>query len=164
MEIFKWTEVVSSNRRNRGFWLIFGVLAGFSAVVFALALCARNALRHGVRKEEDEGTASAWLHWPGWSAVKNGGAAEGGGGEILRGPQRLYALIRNNGSFSERVRTGDVAGAKRQGVNQTGIPVWQRRILMGERCRLPDYSGLILYDQYGNPLPQNPDRLQNVMN
>ncbi|XP_062218941.1 uncharacterized protein LOC133918868 [Phragmites australis] len=31
-------------------------------------------------------------------------------------------------------------------------PVWQRRILMGTRCELPRFSGLILYDEHGQPL------------
>ncbi|XP_058095192.1 uncharacterized protein LOC131240758 [Magnolia sinica] len=31
-------------------------------------------------------------------------------------------------------------------------PLWQRRILMGERCELPRFSGLILYDERGHPL------------
>ncbi|XXG61680.1 hypothetical protein AAC387_Pa05g0227 [Persea americana] len=31
-------------------------------------------------------------------------------------------------------------------------PLWQRRILMGERCELPKFSGLILYDERGHPL------------
>lgn len=30
--------------------------------------------------------------------------------------------------------------------------VWQRPILMGEKCELPRFSGLILYDQKGMPL------------
>lgn len=32
-------------------------------------------------------------------------------------------------------------------------PVWQRAILMGERCQRPTFSGLVLYDEKGNPLP-----------
>ncbi|XP_073119517.1 uncharacterized protein [Henckelia pumila] len=32
--------------------------------------------------------------------------------------------------------------------------VWQRPILMGEKCELPRFSGLILYDQRGMPLHQ----------
>lgn len=32
--------------------------------------------------------------------------------------------------------------------------VWQRPILMGEKCELPRFSGLILYDQRGTPLHQ----------
>lgn len=31
-------------------------------------------------------------------------------------------------------------------------PVWQRPILMGEKCELPRFSGLILYDERGQPL------------
>ncbi|GMN63970.1 hypothetical protein TIFTF001_033043 [Ficus carica] len=31
-------------------------------------------------------------------------------------------------------------------------PVWQRPILMGEKCELPRYSGLILYDENGQLL------------
>lgn len=31
-------------------------------------------------------------------------------------------------------------------------PFWQHRILMGERCELPRFSGLILYDERGQPV------------
>ncbi|KAJ1690745.1 hypothetical protein LUZ63_014900 [Rhynchospora breviuscula] len=34
-------------------------------------------------------------------------------------------------------------------------PLWQRRILMGERCEMPRFSGLILYDERGFPLPSS---------
>nr|GMD33302.1 trifunctional UDP-glucose 4,6-dehydratase/UDP-4-keto-6-deoxy-D-glucose 3,5-epimerase/UDP-4-keto-L-rhamnose-reductase RHM1 [Ipomoea batatas]GMD37128.1 trifunctional UDP-glucose 4,6-dehydratase/UDP-4-keto-6-deoxy-D-glucose 3,5-epimerase/UDP-4-keto-L-rhamnose-reductase RHM1 [Ipomoea batatas] len=34
-------------------------------------------------------------------------------------------------------------------------PVWQRPILMGEKCELPSFSGLILYDDEGRPLHNN---------
>ncbi|XP_037438066.1 uncharacterized protein LOC119305725 [Triticum dicoccoides] len=34
-----------------------------------------------------------------------------------------------------------------------GRPVWQRRILMGMRCELPRFSGLVLYDEHGRPIP-----------
>ncbi|KAE8720339.1 hypothetical protein F3Y22_tig00020307pilonHSYRG00011 [Hibiscus syriacus] len=29
-------------------------------------------------------------------------------------------------------------------------PVWQKNILMGEKCELPDFSGVIIYDSQGN--------------
>ncbi|KAH7290413.1 hypothetical protein KP509_30G047500 [Ceratopteris richardii] len=38
----------------------------------------------------------------------------------------------------------------------TTSPVWQRGILMGEKCELPDFSGLILYDEHGNSTQQRP--------
>lgn len=34
-------------------------------------------------------------------------------------------------------------------------PVWQRPILMGEKCELPRFSGLILYDESGQPVCVN---------
>ena len=34
------------------------------------------------------------------------------------------------------------------------LPVWQRPILMGGKCQLPGFSGLILYDDRGRPLPR----------
>lgn len=41
-------------------------------------------------------------------------------------------------------------------------PVWQRPILMGEKCELPRFSGLILYDERGHPLcdSHNETRIQ----
>lgn len=33
--------------------------------------------------------------------------------------------------------------------------VWQRVILRGERCAPLSFSGLILYDEHGNPLPSS---------
>ncbi|KAJ3692333.1 hypothetical protein LUZ60_012683 [Juncus effusus] len=38
------------------------------------------------------------------------------------------------------------------------LPLWQRRILMGEKCELPRFSGLILYDERGFPLETNSRR------
>jgi len=39
--------------------------------------------------------------------------------------------------------------------------VWQRRILMGERCQPPNFSGQIVYDHKGNRLSQFPPRTPN---
>jgi len=39
-----------------------------------------------------------------------------------------------------------------------GDSVWQRSILMGERCQPPDFPGVIIYDNKGNRLPQFPPR------
>ena len=35
-------------------------------------------------------------------------------------------------------------------------PLWKRRILMGEKCELPRFSGVILYDEHGFPLRDTP--------
>eukprot|EP00252_Welwitschia_mirabilis_P013515 TRINITY_DN29720_c0_g1_i1.p1 TRINITY_DN29720_c0_g1~~TRINITY_DN29720_c0_g1_i1.p1 ORF type:complete len:162 (-),score=10.40 TRINITY_DN29720_c0_g1_i1:249-734(-) len=39
--------------------------------------------------------------------------------------------------------------------------IWRRNILMGERCRPPNFSGAILYDDKGNRLPHFPVRSSN---
>ncbi|KAG2650708.1 uncharacterized protein LOC120655630 [Panicum virgatum] len=31
-------------------------------------------------------------------------------------------------------------------------PIWQRRVLMGVKCQLPRFSGMILYDETGRPV------------
>lgn len=58
-----------------------------------------------------------------------------------------------------KAELGDVATpAAIRGVQEQQMPhrspVWQRTILMGERCKRPTFSGLILYDEKGNPLPK----------
>lgn len=34
--------------------------------------------------------------------------------------------------------------------DQQRLPVWQKNILMGGKCQLPDFSGVILYNSEGN--------------
>ncbi|KAD4386222.1 hypothetical protein R6Q59_009472 [Mikania micrantha] len=34
--------------------------------------------------------------------------------------------------------------------------VWQKNILMGGKCQLPDFSGVIIYDSEGNIVPPKP--------
>ncbi|MCO5591871.1 hypothetical protein L7F22_045864 [Adiantum nelumboides] len=46
------------------------------------------------------------------------------------------------------------AGADQVEQGKLSPHVWQRSILMGERCKRPNFSGLILYDEKGNLLPR----------
>jgi hypothetical protein len=39
-----------------------------------------------------------------------------------------------------------------------GDSLWQRTILMGEKCQPPDFSGAIIYDDKGNQLTEFPPR------
>ncbi|XP_047340564.1 uncharacterized protein LOC124944134 [Impatiens glandulifera] len=41
-------------------------------------------------------------------------------------------------------------------------PVWQRPILMGEKCELPCFSGVILYDESGRPLHQQEENAVRI--
>ncbi|KAK3012576.1 hypothetical protein RJ639_009725 [Escallonia herrerae] len=45
-----------------------------------------------------------------------------------------------------------------------GEAVWRRTIIMGERCRPLEFSGKILYDSNGNPLPESPHPIQATVN
>ncbi|XP_050368920.1 uncharacterized protein LOC126787024 [Argentina anserina] len=68
-----------------------------------------------------------------------------------------WGEIRRGGSWRETTPTGPLL-EKRIGVemgwhsHNSESPVWQRPILMGEKCELPRFSGLILYDERGQPL------------
>uniref|UniRef100_A0ACD5T8H0 Uncharacterized protein n=1 Tax=Avena sativa TaxID=4498 RepID=A0ACD5T8H0_AVESA len=37
-------------------------------------------------------------------------------------------------------------------LERAGTPIWQRRVLMGVKCQLPRFSGMILYDERGRPV------------
>ncbi|CAE5967307.1 unnamed protein product [Arabidopsis arenosa] len=50
----------------------------------------------------------------------------------------------------ETRRPPPLLAAKERSLNAVD-PVWQRPILMGEKCELPRFSGLILYDERGHP-------------
>ncbi|KAL3733957.1 hypothetical protein ACJRO7_023327 [Eucalyptus globulus] len=71
-----------------------------------------------------------WSKASKWEDRKMGGWGE-------RSPLPLLAL------------EGDVVGWQS---HNSESPVWQRPILMGEKCELPRFSGLILYDEQGRPL------------
>ncbi|TKY66362.1 hypothetical protein E2542_SST09232 [Spatholobus suberectus] len=58
----------------------------------------------------------------------------------------------------QRKRGSPLLGLQRQGLesgwqsHNSESPVWQRPILRGEKCELPRFSGLILYDEKGRLL------------
>lgn len=43
---------------------------------------------------------------------------------------------------------------QREGFGEGGL--WQKEILMGEKCQPLDFSGVIYYDNYGNKVSQPP--------
>lgn len=60
------------------------------------------------------------------------------------------APVRGRGEEEEAKAEEEKSHEMPNGVaGKGGTPVWQRRILMGERCELPRFSGLILYDEHG---------------
>ncbi|XXG67832.1 hypothetical protein AAC387_Pa06g1086 [Persea americana] len=81
--------------------------------------------RSGLGREEPRGS----LRWSERSKVCAAMVGEGGQGE-------------GSGSGSGRRARSPM------------LEMWQRRILMGEKCKLPRFSGVILYDERGRPLQQ----------
>ncbi|KAF3778160.1 hypothetical protein EJ110_NYTH44012 [Nymphaea thermarum] len=65
----------------------------------------------------------------------------------------LAALSRKAGNIFKREKTRKEA----EGVDEAD-GLWKRKILMGERCQLPDFSGAIYYDHTGTQLPELPPK------
>ncbi|XP_027354009.1 uncharacterized protein LOC113864468 [Abrus precatorius] len=99
-------------------------------------------------------TAAAPTEWSepscgGWISVKR----------VLMGSMlwsKASKLEENNAW--QRERGSPLLGLQRQGLesgwqsHNSESPVWQRPILRGEKCELPRFSGLILYDEKGRLL------------
>jgi len=69
----------------------------------------------------------------------------------------------------QRERGSPLLGLQRQGLesgwqsNNSESPVWQRPILRGEKCELPSFSGLILYDEKGRLLRDSENETHHFM-
>ncbi|XP_047163736.1 uncharacterized protein LOC124833326 [Vigna umbellata] len=70
----------------------------------------------------------------------------------------------------QRERGSPLLGLQRQQGLQSGwqshnseSPVWQRPILRGEKCELPSFSGLILYDERGRLLRDSQNQIHHFM-
>ncbi|QCD86048.1 hypothetical protein DEO72_LG3g569 [Vigna unguiculata] len=70
----------------------------------------------------------------------------------------------------QRERGSPLLGLQRQQGLQSGwqshnseSPVWQRPILRGEKCELPSFSGLILYDERGRLLRDSHNEIHHFM-
>ncbi|XP_002524397.2 uncharacterized protein LOC8269506 [Ricinus communis] len=82
----------------------------------------------------------------------------------LASPKNLAARISNKAidPFKKKDSSDDQGGeagigAKEMegdGFGEGGL--WQKSILMGEKCRPPEFSGVIYYDSHGNQLPEMP--------
>ncbi|PIM97908.1 hypothetical protein CDL12_29617 [Handroanthus impetiginosus] len=61
----------------------------------------------------------------------------------------MTPLVHKLGRESE---SGDSGGQK----GEEEIGLWQKAILMGEKCQPPEFSGVIYYDYAGNRIPEMP--------
>ncbi|GLJ05149.1 hypothetical protein SUGI_0012150 [Cryptomeria japonica] len=76
--------------------------------------------------------------------------------------QKSFGGFLSNVSFSKRAKKPQAAEVeekeKEKEEESGGNLIWQRSIMMGEKCRPPNFSGAIIYDDKGNLLPHFPPR------
>lgn len=122
--------------------LAIGLLLSVSVLI---ALCAKHA-RRDPQKEDIETSNSKCV------APKS----------PLASPKKLVTSISNKAvpPFLYNKKDGHVnraeSGDKEEGEGFGEGGLWQKSILMGERCRPPEFSGVIYYDNYGNQLSEMP--------
>ncbi|XP_057508378.1 uncharacterized protein LOC130791253 [Actinidia eriantha] len=120
--------------------LAVGLVVTVSAVV---ALCAKHA-RRVPRKHETEPTDSKFVPR-----------------SPLRFPRHLMTTISNKTIpfiHDRKTEAEEKIGNEKaeEGFGEGGL--WQKTILMGEKCQPPEFSGVIYYDCQGNRISEMPPR------
>lgn len=115
----------------------------FISVVALVALCAKHAHRIPKVQEKEPDTPRAARKFP------------------LASPRHVLGAIGNKANPFAITKKGDaeyeIGGDHDKGTEGFGEGgLWQKSILMGDKCRPPEFSGAIYYDSYGNQLPELP--------
>ncbi|XAR65380.1 hypothetical protein NMG60_11009490 [Bertholletia excelsa] len=127
--------------------LAIGLFVSVSAIV---ALCAKHARKVSKKYSPTEPTQkesneSNELKFPPKSP--------------LRSTKQLVATISNKALpfIHHHRRAAEDEGMKmEEGFGEGGL--WQKAILMGEKCQPPEFSGVIYYDYCGNQISELPPR------
>ncbi|ONK81548.1 uncharacterized protein A4U43_C01F30390 [Asparagus officinalis] len=117
----------------------YSILVFFVAAFATIGLCASAVIRKRRIQAEQSGSETEQSVSK-WQEIK----------KVLKSALRL-----KDESDAAEAESGDreERGEKVEKAAATNTPLlWQRRILMGERCEMPKFSGLILYDERGRPL------------
>ncbi|KAA8526731.1 hypothetical protein F0562_009040 [Nyssa sinensis] len=114
-----------------------------------IGLCTATALKKSARRkqlvEEEQEPAESPA---GWCSIKKVLTSSVRWSGASKWDERFGGHRESPTPLLGRGREGDV-GWQSHGSDS---PVWQRPILMGEKCELPRFSGLILYDERGRLL------------
>lgn len=81
-----------------------------------------------------------------WAACYGSGDHE----PVIHLQNDMTMMMMNNGGVYDPYNGEPsmlLSGDQRRG------PLWQKNILMGGKCQLPDFSGVILYDSDGHVVP-----------
>ncbi|TXG66644.1 hypothetical protein EZV62_007919 [Acer yangbiense] len=142
--------------------LLLGCTSFLVIGLLTATILKKAAQRKQATEDQDEatkGSLSIREKWPepgcNWVSIKR----------MLMGSVRWSRASkweeRSIGGWRER--KSPLLGSRREGSveggagwqshsHDLGSPVWQRPILMGEKCELPRFSGVILYDEAGRLL------------
>ncbi|XP_057962169.1 uncharacterized protein LOC131153743 [Malania oleifera] len=119
-------------------------IAIFASASVLVALCAKHARRVSRNQETSTSNSSA-------GAPKS----------PLRSPMHLLTAIGNKSlPFMHKIKgveeteEGMAAALQEEGFGEGGL--WQKAILMGEKCRPPVFSGVIYYDCCGSRISEMP--------
>lgn len=117
----------------------------------AVGLCASSMSRKKRLRSEGGGPVgeAGAENGSGWGAIKRVLV-----GSVRRSGRSGWGGERDGGVDLQKM-PALLAGCREvewSGISSPVSPLWQRRILMGERCELPKFSGAILYDERGHPL------------
>ncbi|KAK3041294.1 hypothetical protein RJ639_001396 [Escallonia herrerae] len=79
----------------------------------------------------------------------------------LSSPRKFVTTISNRAisPFTYHKKAGDHKQVEKKaegGFGEGGL--WQKSILMGEKCQPPEFSGVIYYDPFGNRISELPPR------
>lgn len=152
------TDSVASHHRRLGLGLVVSV----SALV---SLCAKKAGQ--VSKKLSHRGHDRCKFSPRSPSLEASTAA--GTASPLRRPKKLLSNISNKAiAFVHRGKKGQGRGGGGGGGEESEAEseefgfgdggVWQRNILMGDKCQPLDFSGVIYYDENGKKLNQVPAR------
>ncbi|GLT44145.1 hypothetical protein SLA2020_180600 [Shorea laevis] len=115
-------------------------------VVRLMTLCSRNVKRASKKLKalpSDIAAKSPGFHLPTKSTL----------GRVK--PKKLLKTISNKAiTFAHRKKRGESGGEEEFGDGG----VWQREIMMGDKCQPLDFSGVIYYDNSGKRVAQIPAR------
>lgn len=131
---------------STGVVALLGLMAGVCAMVFVIAVCITFYSRHNRVQSKDSSTDGDY------SPTKSKSPKNW----ISLSSKRLLSMKKGKRTSAEDdLLAYDLHFAEGDEPNS---PVWQHTILMGERCQPPAFSGLILYDESGNRIPEFPCR------
>ncbi|XP_068309879.1 uncharacterized protein [Pyrus communis] len=139
----------------------FLLLVSAAFAIVGLCMVATVLLKKAQRKPEEQKlvmssqreAVAGQQKWSepscGWGSIKRALVSS------VRWSRRSKWEERRGGSWRETPRPlldkkVEVEVGRRS--HNSDSPVWQRPILLGEKCELPRFSGLILYDERGRPL------------